>query len=590
MRTFLLGAGLLWASLCAIGQDYARDNLFNYNLPTSTINVRDLAVLPDKKIMIAGEFHAYGSSFSYSKVQRLLPTGAPDPSFVSPAIAGGRVNAMVIQPWDNAVVIAGAFTSVGGVARGGIARLQSNGSLDATFNPGSGIAGGYAGDLIIWSLAVRNDADAGKRRIIAGGQFTTYNGVAVANGNGGGLVQLRTDGSLDVAALPKVEGGPVYCVAVDDNGRILAGGEFYQVNGADRWRIARINVDGTTDATFAGYRWDGCNSSVTLVKANGSEVYVGGFFTHFNGTASRGLVRLLPNGTRDATFNVGTGFTGSNTALCSQNLEVKSMAIQTDGKLVVGGNFTAANGAAAYRIARLLADGSVDASCTTGTGFDQCVNRVVFQGTDDSLLVAGFFTSFRDEVQGSVIRIRKPPLPLLLPVHIDHFTGRMRGDQGLLEWQVGGLTEGSALTLLRSTDGRRFAAVRTWTGSAVPATWSDPQLPAGRVFYKLRVTNEAGQSVESAIVELERPSEVRRGLYPNPFSSLLHLVLPEAVAGAVLLRFTAADGRSWSYRAMAQGRLLQVEAEGLPPGTYGLQAWSARGELLYSAVAVRAAR
>ncbi|RYY95928.1 MAG: hypothetical protein EOO11_14755, partial [Chitinophagaceae bacterium] len=149
MRKLLLGAALLWASASLMAQSYVRDNLFNYNLPTASINVRDLAVLPDKKILIAGEFHTYGSSFSYSKVQRLLPTGAPDPSFVSPAIAGGRVNAMLVQPWDGGVVIAGAFTTVAGVSRRGIARLNPDGSLDASFSPGTGIAGGYAGDLII---------------------------------------------------------------------------------------------------------------------------------------------------------------------------------------------------------------------------------------------------------------------------------------------------------------------------------------------------------------------------------------------------------------------------------------------------------
>ncbi|RYE74376.1 MAG: hypothetical protein EOO74_11635, partial [Myxococcales bacterium] len=355
----------------------------------------------------------------------------------------------------------------------------------------AGIAGGYAGDLIIWSLAVRNDPDPAKRRIIAGGQFSSYNGVAVANGSPGGLVQLKTDGSLDVAALPWVEGGPVYCVTVDDNGKILAGGEFYRVNGVEIWRLVRINADGTTDASFTTRLWDGFNSSVGLVRAHGTQVYAGGFFTQFNGTASRGLVRLLPNGNRDATFNVGSGFTGSNTAICAQNLEVKSMAIQSDGKLVVGGNFTAANGEPAFRIARLLADGSVDPTCITGAGFDQCVNRVQFQGADDSLLVAGFFTSFRSEVQGSVIRIRKPPIPMLLPLRIDLFSGRAARGERILHWRIVGLSGGSQVTLLRSSGGSAFRTLRQWTGAGVPSSWTDPERVEGPVLYKLQLHNDA---------------------------------------------------------------------------------------------------
>ncbi|RYY58277.1 MAG: hypothetical protein EOO12_17315, partial [Chitinophagaceae bacterium] len=249
MRKLWLLCLALAAGALSQAQSYIRDNLFNYNLPTATINVRDIALYKDKRLLIAGEFHAYSSVLGMSKVLRLTPQGSADPTFTVPVIAGGRVNCVAIQPWDSALIIAGGFTTVNGVARSGIARLLPSGALDPSFNPGSGISGGWAGDLIILSVVIRNSTDATKRRIIAGGLFTYYNGSAIAGGAGGGLVQLYTDGTLDAATSPRVEGA-VNHLALDANDKLLAGGEFYKVNGNDVWRFARFNADGSTDNTL----------------------------------------------------------------------------------------------------------------------------------------------------------------------------------------------------------------------------------------------------------------------------------------------------------------------------------------------------
>lgn len=413
MRKLWLLSLALTAGMLSQAQSWIRDNLFNYNLPTSTINVRDLVVYRDKRLLIAGEFHAYSSNLNYNKVLRLTPQGAPDPTFTVPVITGGRVNCLAIQPWDSAIIIAGGFSTVNGVARSGIARLLPSGALDPTFNPGSGISGSWSGDLIILSVVVRTSTDVGKRRIIAGGLFTYYNGTAIANGNGGGLVQLYTDGSLDATNTPKVEGA-VYYLALDASDKILAGGEFYKVNGNEIWRLVRLNTDGSVDNSLWTGRWDGFNSTVSSVHVYKNKIYVGGFFTQYRGNNAGRLARLNADGSYDATFAVGTGFTGTATTLCTQGMEAKSLAFMTNDKVVVGGNFTAYQGNNSYRIARLNSDGSYDATCLTGTGFDQCVAKLAFQGTDDSLVVGGFFNSYRGETQGTLIRIRKPPSPLLL--------------------------------------------------------------------------------------------------------------------------------------------------------------------------------
>ncbi|RYY89788.1 MAG: hypothetical protein EOO15_05165 [Chitinophagaceae bacterium] len=508
MRKLWLLSLALVAGRQVQGQSYLRDNLFNYNLPTATINVRDLALYKDKRLLIAGEFHAYSSSLGYSKVMRLTPQGTPDATFTCPVITGGRVNAIAIQPWDSAIIIAGGFSTVNGIARSGIARLLPSGVLDASFNPGSGITGSSYGDLIIYTVVIRTTTDPAQRRIIAGGLFTYYNGTAVAYGNGGGLVQLKTDGTLDAAALPKVEGA-VYHLALDENEKILAGGEFYRVNGADIWRFVRINTDGSTDNTLWTGRWDGFNSTVTSVHVHKGKLYVGGFFTQYRGNTSGRLARLNADGSYDASFNVGTGFTGTaGTPLCTQGYEAKSLAFMSDDRVIVGGNFTACQGNAAYRIARLKTDGSYDPSCLTGAGFDQCITKLLFQGTDDSLVAGGFFNSYRNETQGTIIRIRKPPTPSLLalgdgdgtnvrPVQDAQAGVYPNPFTAFLRVALAGTPDGPVQMQLSTTDGRELLSRIVISRRGI-VELRTRELPAATLL--LRVTSATGALLHSSMV------------------------------------------------------------------------------------------
>jgi len=122
-----------------------------------------------------------------------------DPSFASDQAAfapGGDypcIQALLIQP-DGKVVIGGCFTNVGGLSRSGIARLDAEGSLDLSFDPGSGVSG-----------------DSG-----------------------------------DSAAY----GPAVFSLALQSDGKVILGGSFYRVDGRIHPGLARLNPDGTFDETF----------------------------------------------------------------------------------------------------------------------------------------------------------------------------------------------------------------------------------------------------------------------------------------------------------------------------------------------------
>jgi len=156
----------------------------------------------------------------------------------------------------------------------------------------------------------------------------------------------------------------VYCVPVQADGKMLAGGAFTSYNGASHNRLIRLNADGTPDAGFATGTGFSGNVNTVAVQADGKVLVGGGFGSYNNGTTANSLVRLNADGSRDAIFATGTGF----------NSDVNSVAVQADGKLLVGGNFTSYNGTTGQnRLIRLNADGTRDASFTTGTGFDNTV-------------------------------------------------------------------------------------------------------------------------------------------------------------------------------------------------------------------------
>ncbi len=131
----------------------------------------------------------------------------------------------------------------------------------------------------------------------------------------------------------------------------------------------------------------GTGSVYAIAFQSDGKILVGGYFTSWNGTTVGNIVRLNADGTRDTAFttNTGTGASGG----------VVSIAIQSDGKILVGGNFGAWNGTTVTRIVRLNSDGTRDTAFTTnaGNGANNTVRSVTIQ-SDRKILLAGTFTSF----------------------------------------------------------------------------------------------------------------------------------------------------------------------------------------------------
>ncbi len=292
----------------------------------------------------------------------------------------GDIYATVVQP-DGKIVFGGHFTSVLGTPRNNIARLNADGTLDAAFDPN--VNGAVA------TLAVQADG-----KLLLGGEFSTLqpNGAASPTTRNR-VARVNADGSLDTVFDPNAS-APVISIVVQPDGKVLLSGDFgfLQPNGAasptTRVGIGRVNADGTLDTGFDPNA--GSVQSMAL-QADG-KVLLGGQFTELrpNGAASATPRQNIARVNGDGTLDTGFDPKADNTVFC--------VAVQADGKVLLGGAFTTLqpNGAVSpttrNHIARVNADGTLD------TGFDPSANNGVFSmavQTDGRVVAGGAFTSFQ---------------------------------------------------------------------------------------------------------------------------------------------------------------------------------------------------
>jgi uncharacterized delta-60 repeat protein len=180
--------------------------------------------------------------------------------------------------------------------------------------------------------------------------------------------------------------GEVLAVVIQSDGKIVIGGRFNAVNGIVRDNIARLNDDGTLDRTFAEGPAQGVNGQVNAlaVQPQGG-IIVGGSFTQAGQHESSNLARYNADGNIDKTFG------GADVAEPGVDGAVYALAVQSDGKIVVGGNFNAVFGQPRRSIARLNADGTLDATVTAQNALSGIV-RTVASGSDVFFVAGGQFT------------------------------------------------------------------------------------------------------------------------------------------------------------------------------------------------------
>jgi uncharacterized delta-60 repeat protein len=351
------------------------DYEFNPGLGTDRI-VRSVALQADGKILVAGEFTSV-DGVVMSGIGRLHSDGYLDSSFDPGAGANDSVYAVAALS-DGKVLIGGNFTRVNNAPANRLARLNADGSIDNSFSSVPGVNGA------VWAVAETAD-----EKVLVAGEFTSVSGSQRRN-----VAQLLANGSVDAGF--NTGGGPngaVYALCVQPDGKVLIGGAFSSVNGASRNYIARLNADGTMDSTFnVSPAPDGVVRDIAT-QIDG-RIIIGGEFNRVAGVIAGRVARLDADGTLDSTFVSGTGANGA----------VFGVAVQPDGRIGLGGDFTSFNGRTLNRIARLNSDGSVDAGFNPGTGANDTILALRLQ-PDSALVIGGRFTAVDGLPRAHIARV-----------------------------------------------------------------------------------------------------------------------------------------------------------------------------------------
>lgn len=355
-------------------------------------NVFALALQTNNYLVVGGDF-TMANGIPRQRIARLNADGVLDGTFSLPSSsmgANGQVRALAIQK-DGRILVAGAFTNFNSVVMNGIARLNYDGQLDSTFNPGSGA------DSSIYAVAP-SPVDG---KIYVGGAFGRLNGQTY-----NGIGRLNTDGSPDSTFNPGGLGanGTVYALAVQPDGKAVIGGDFTAVNGVACNHLARLNTDGSVDATFnVG---TGASDSVRAIAIQlDGRILIGGAFTSYNGAAFVRIGRVNADGSPDSSFTPGMGADDM----------VTTIALQSDNRIVLGGQFTHCSGVFRNHLTRLNPDGTVDPTINFGLGANDYVAAVAVQESyvpgypasvpDEKLIIGGAFNQFNGETRNHLARI-----------------------------------------------------------------------------------------------------------------------------------------------------------------------------------------
>jgi uncharacterized delta-60 repeat protein len=330
----------------------------------------------DGKIIIGGSFASYSGS-TKNFIVRLNTNGTADTgsSWNQGVGFNNSVNALAIQS-DQKIVVGGAFTSYSGSGATRIARLNVSGTLDT----GSSWDSGVSFNALVYAVALQSD-----QKIIVGGNFTTYSGSSNINR----IARLNTNGTLDTTFNPGTNGvdSNVNTIAVQSDQKIIIGGGFTSYSGSTKGYIVRSNTDGTADTGSSWNQGAGFNNFVyNLALQSDQKIIVGGAFSNYSGSNINRIVRLNTNGTIDNTFNVGTGF----------NSSVYSLGIQSDGKIIVKGVFTAYSGSVANGVVRLNTDGTLDTTFNRNFSINTAaVFGTVLPLSNGSIILGDSFTGNR---------------------------------------------------------------------------------------------------------------------------------------------------------------------------------------------------
>jgi len=478
-----------------------------------------LALLPGGQVLAAGAPARYAGDLVPTPLARLdSATGGRVAGFAPRVHSPGEVRDVLRQP-DGRYVVGGAFTEINGSASPYLARLDAGGAVEPAFTAAA------QPDNPVTSLALQADG-----KLVVGGQFQTLGG-SVAPGVG----RLLPGGAPDPAFAPAFAANTVAYpvvsrVVLEPSGQVLLLGNFDAGSGVTTGFRQLVRLDGRTGRQDPAFAPDYSDPDAVLVQPDGN-ILLGGRRVRVAGQGPVGLVRLLPSGALDPAFApqpntfvlyalardpatgqiyasgdmgaapavlrfgpTGTRDLGYAPAL-PLSVSVRSLALQPNGRLLLGGRLEQPAPARSVGLVRLLPNGTQDPGFAPAAGPGPGVGSILVQA-DGAIVVAGTFTAVGGAPAGGLARLLDGP---------GLAVGAGRAPGGLAAWPVPARevlhlrldpAAGSARVALLDALGRE---VRALAAPGAGASLSVAGLPAG--VYLLRVAYAAGPVVRRVAVE-----------------------------------------------------------------------------------------
>ena len=343
-----------------------------------------------------------------------------------PGAADGVISDIIFVPGGQ-YLIGGNFNDFdnSGLKDGyhGVARINADGSIDRSFKIGKGVSGS------VNSMIVQADG-----KYVLGGSINNYSDRFKA-GYISNILRVNTDGSPDIVivntqagksdTIPSLNayfgGGVTKILQTPDSGKLVIIGSFkyymskdftsftmdglrdsVKVDSIRMEGIARLNEDGTFDSSFnynaaTHSSISGANGSIwdAFIQSDGKVVIVGDFTKYHDMPANR-IARLNRDGSLDNTFNPGSG----------PDDRVFSASPLPDGKYLIAGQFLHVNGMESRKVAVLNSDGTLNNNFSVGTGPTAGPDGIVFKATmlkNGKIFVAGTFDRFSDVKRGGTV-------------------------------------------------------------------------------------------------------------------------------------------------------------------------------------------
>jgi uncharacterized delta-60 repeat protein len=359
------------------------DTTFNAGISDSLSYIHQIALLPDGKIIITGKAHNFNGDFINSiQTIRLTSTGKRDYSFHDCQFSVGdlypAINSIGVEN-DGNLILAGTNQDGGSSVpyHGLLIRVSAQGDILER-----------KGTFWINSMVVQNDG-----KIIALGFDNPDWGIIKRR-----VVRMNKDFTIDSTFILQDKGvyadpseSSIQTLSLQLDGRLIVGGNFFEINGLLASNIARLDPNGKFDDTFNQRR--GCNGIVYASAVSNGKIIIGGVFSRYNYQPAYNITRLKKNGDWDSSFNAGTGTNG----------EIHTIAVQSNGKILIGGNFTLFNGNNCSNIARLNTDGSFDK--TFKSVKTNNIVRKISIDKNDIIIIGGDFTLVNGIARVAIARI-----------------------------------------------------------------------------------------------------------------------------------------------------------------------------------------